>query len=538
MRTRPGGAGVAPGSTRGRWLTLLWALSPLAYGFSSGPCFGWAAWRLRSRPLAIEALAYALVTVLALVMAGPKSGASQAGGVLIILLAAVSCARAFVVRKRLLRESAARADADIPASVGSADADAGWSPVFPAQSLRREKGHGLASVVCDGGDYHRLSISMRQAALTAFAGAALVAVDLVLHVHGRGLGVGIGLLLVPLITVLFARWVDGPVLYYRRWGRQHELSLTQVTAVTAAKRAAGGRALLLSAPGLTKPLRLALQSRGYAMPTGARDHLRGWLSAPHVQWTPEARAVFEGEDLGPTSRGQARRRAVVLLVGLTLGGFGVVLPLMLRGPDFAIAGASGYSTFAGPHGKPLAIGRPWGEPCQPIRFNVDESVPAWVYAQVASVVQEARSDGIDVTLENRRFLWRPASLYYLDGQTPASTVRVAIFAQNGAPPRFADGQPEHINLGWDARLDRGGQHEDLTLVQGELWMQTLSQHPQAVRRAIRQLVAMTQGIIRTDRHDSAIAEGTGLDHFTAADVAAMKRMSGCSQTVGSLGRFP
>jgi hypothetical protein len=97
----------------------------------------------------------------------------------------------------------------------------------------------------------------------------------------------------------------------------------------------------------------------------------------------------------------------------------------------------------------------------------------------------------------------------------------------GASGRRFNGQPEHINLGWDTRLDPNGHNEDLTLAQADLWMQTLDGKPEQMRRSIRQLIAMTQGIIRTSRTDSAIADGSSFGHFTPADVAAMQRMSGC-----------
>jgi hypothetical protein len=511
---------------------LLWALAPLAFGLPAGPCFAWAAWRLRSRPLAIEASAYGAVTVLWIALANQQGAASDAGSALAVVLAVVACVRAFTVRERLLGDASSQAEGTAPGAVVSAEVDAGWAPVFPAQALREEGRSWASSVACDGRDRHELSMSMRQAAATGLTGAALITIDLVLHFYGRGLGAGIALLCVPLVAALFARWVDGPVLYYRSWGRLHQLPLSHVTAVAAGKSRAGRSPVLLSAPGLAKPLRISLQSRGYLMSTAARDHLRGWLSAPHVQWTAEAAALFDDDRTGRISvtRGRRRLLAWVLVVGLPLA-VAVSGWLVHRGnPDLAIPGAPGYSTFTGPHGKPLAAGRPWGEPCQPIRFTVEEHVPDWVYAQVAAVTDEARGDGIDVTLETRQFMWSPASLYYLNGQSPASTVRVAIFAHDESPPQLANGQPEHVNLGWDARLDPDGRHEDLTLAQGDLWMQVLDGHPQAVRRSMRQLVAMTQGIIRTSRQDSAIAEGTNIDHFTPADIAAMKRMSGCGQT--------
>lgn len=156
-----------------------------------------------------------------------------------------------------------------------------------------------------------------------------------------------------------------------------------------------------------------------------------------------------------------------------------------------------------------------------------KSLPNSVYGQVATVVREARHDGIDVTLESRRFTWSPDSLYYLHGQNLASAVQVGIYAGYQAPPALADGRPEHIDLGWDTRLDDDGSHEDLTLVQGVLLMRTLDGHSSEVRRAIRQLIALTQAVGATSRPDSAIADGSRADHFTRADLAAMKLMSGC-----------
>ena len=51
-----------------------------------------------------------------------------------------------------------------------------------------------------------------------------------------------------------------------------------------------------------------------------------------------------------------------------------------------IPGADGYRRFGGPHGKLIAVGRPWGHACQPVRFSVEEHVPDWVYTQIAAVV--------------------------------------------------------------------------------------------------------------------------------------------------------
>jgi hypothetical protein len=411
----------------------------------------------------------------------------------------------------------------------TAVADPGWTPQFPAHTLRAHGQSMTAAFACDGQDRHDLSLSIGQAAATGIAGATLIAVDLMLHTSGRALGAGIGLLLVPLFAWLFAQWVDGPVLYYRRWGWLRRLPLNNVTAVGAAKPRSGNLTLLLTAPGSKRPVRVRVQSRGYVMSTAARAHLYGWLRAPHVQWTAQAAALLDDcrERSSATRRGRSPVvRVLALALPLAAVGVGAWL-VYQRNQDLAIPGSPAYSTLTGPQGKPVPLGRPWGRPCQPVRFAVDEHVPDWVYSQIAQVVREARSDGIDVALENRQFFWNPSSLYYADGQSPASTVRVGIFAQDQTPPQLPNGQPEHVGFGWDTVVDPDGRHEDLAQVQGILWMQVLDADAPAVRRSIRQLIAVTQGILRTSRADSGIADGANIDRFTASDIAAMQRMSGC-----------
>jgi hypothetical protein len=160
----------------------------------------------------------------------------------------------------------------------------------------------------------------------------------------------------------------------------------------------------------------------------------------------------------------------------------------------------------------------------------NSNVPGWIYSQIATVVSQARERGIDVTLETRQFYWVPSSLYYRDGQSAATSVQVAIFADDGAAPTLSNGQPEHIDLGWDAKVDSDGHNEDLTNVQGTLWTQELAGQPESVRRSIRQLIAMTQGIAATSHQVSGISDATTTDRFTSDDLAAMRRMSGCATT--------
>jgi hypothetical protein len=213
---------------------------------------------------------------------------------------------------------------------------------------------------------------------------------------------------------------------------------------------------------------------------------------------------------------------VALLVGV--GGVRAFLAVT-HGRD--IAGAPGYSTFTGPKGMPFPVGRPWGRACQPIRFTVEEHVPDDVYAQVVSVVNEARADGLDVTIEDRSFLWHLDSLYYPPGMTSDDVQRVGIFVNNGSPTLLRNGQPGHVNFGWDATPDPDGRHEDMTDAQGTLQMAMLAGDAVGQRRSVRDIIGLTQGIAGSTLSDSELKSGATRDSFSLADLAAMKHMSGC-----------
>jgi hypothetical protein len=197
--------------------------------------------------------------------------------------------------------------------------------------------------------------------------------------------------------------------------------------------------------------------------------------------------------------------------------------------DRYTTGSGGYSTFTGPAGLPFPVGRPWGRACQPVRFTVEEHVPDEVYAQVVSVVNEARANGLDVTLEDRSFLWRPDSLYYPRGMTSADVQRVGIFVNTGPAALLADGAPAHVTFGWDATRDTDGRHEDLVGPQGTLQMETLAGDAVGQRHALRDIVALTQGISGSSLSDSGLGSGSTRDSFSPKDIAAMKKMSGCGE---------
>ena len=533
----PAGTAASEGSRLLRqFASWAWVVLELPFALPAAPAFALAAIRLRSRAVGYEAAGYLAATVTWVALAAQHGAANSAGVILALITTVVAVARAAMLRNRLFFPSPTQR-APLPPPLRPAAEPAPWTPTFPAQELPprdpNDPSTWVTPVACTGSDRHALSLTPRHAALMGVAGVVLIALDVHLHVYGRGLGAGIGLALAPALAALFARWVDGPVLYYRSWGRLHELRLDTVTAVTTGKRAAGAVSVLLAAHGLAKPLRVSLRNRGYVMPPAARDHLRGWMSAPQVQWAPAAVALFDAHTT--TSTGRARRRLRVLRLA-----FGVVLPIVAIGGRVAIAyetnvhraipGAAGYYRFAGPHAKLLAVGRPWGTACQPLRFELDTQAPDWVYTQAATVFDEARRDGLNVTLATRTLQWLPQSLYYPPGQSPLTARPVWIAWRTGTPPPRGDGAPQHISLDWNAAVDADGQHEDLTSAGGELWMLTLEQ-PQAVRRSIRQLIAMTQGILRTTHQDSGIALDTHNDRFSAADIKAMKLMSGCGDSV-------
>jgi hypothetical protein len=191
-----------------------------------------------------------------------------------------------------------------------------------------------------------------------------------------------------------------------------------------------------------------------------------------------------------------------------------------------------YEAPLGTHGLPLTAGQPWGRTCQPVRITVEEHVPGSVYAQIVAVVNQARHDGIDITMENRSFLWRPKSLYYPVGVSPADVVRVGVFASNATSLMMSNGQPQRLRLGWDTALQPGGQNENLVDAQGSLQLAALS-GPAAQRTAVRQIIALTQGIVATNSRRSGITTGTTRDAFSRADISAMKAMSGCGRAVQS-----
>jgi hypothetical protein len=139
-----------------------------------------------------------------------------------------------------------------------------------------------------------------------------------------------------------------------------------------------------------------------------------------------------------------------------------------------------------------------------------------------------------VTLEDRSFDWKPESLYYPPGATSASALRVGIFVNNGSPNLLSNGQPAHVILGYDASPDADGKHDDMVGPQGTLQMESLAGDVVGQRRAVREVVALTQGVAGSSRSDTGFGSASTQDSFSTADIAAMKKMSGCGAAPASI----
>ena len=84
-----------------RLLSIVWAILPLLLGIPAAFTFWWAAHRLHSRALGMEAVCYGGATILAFTLAGQRGGLGTVGGGLSLALVAIATTRAFVIRDAL-----------------------------------------------------------------------------------------------------------------------------------------------------------------------------------------------------------------------------------------------------------------------------------------------------------------------------------------------------------------------------------------------------------------------------------------------------
>ncbi len=192
------------------------------------------------------------------------------------------------------------------------------------------------------------------------------------------------------------------------------------------------------------------------------------------------------------------------------------------------AGTPGYVTFNGSGASPLAVGAPWGRACMPVVINPNDAVPDAVYAQVAQVVAEARTAGLNVALETRQHTFVPGDLHPA-GLTRDDVVFVPVFTDSVTGLRRPDGGPNRTNVGWDTAPAPDRRHDELLTLQMTMHLGTIGDDPVEQRRAVRKLIGWTQGISDSSVPGSALPLGDAQvpDAFTDGDVAAMKVMSGC-----------
>ena len=159
-------------------------------------------------------------------------------------------------------------------------------------------------------------------------------------------------------------------------------------------------------------------------------------------------------------------------------------------------------------------------------FEVQSGMPASMIAPIQSAILGARATGLDVTMTDQQNKWLP-NLLYPPGQNDSTVQFVPIFPMTGTPPTLSDGKPEHIDVQWDARLLPGGTHEALTSLDGVIYLQDSEGHPADIQRAIRYLIAYSQGVESSTAPGSALAFGNTRSGFSMKDIAAMQVMSGC-----------
>ena len=198
----------------------------------------------------------------------------------------------------------------------------------------------------------------------------------------------------------------------------------------------------------------------------------------------------------------------------------------------AITDTPGYTTFLSSSGEAPTVGRPWGRACEPVRFAFSPAAPQAIYSQAAAAVAAARAQGIDVTLETPALTWKHNSLYYRRGQSPATAAQVTIALAAGSPPGRHGAKSTPITIHWHSAADVDGHNIDLRQVSATVWEGVIAGRPERLRRAIRRLIAFTQGVGATTVPGSGIAPH-GADAFTTADVAAMLEMSGCTRIAPS-----
>jgi hypothetical protein len=177
---------------------------------------------------------------------------------------------------------------------------------------------------------------------------------------------------------------------------------------------------------------------------------------------------------------------------------------------------AGYPVLNGNQGYPVAVGRPWGAPCAPITMVAAPGTPEPLTARLGEVIAEAAAGGVPVLAVGAA----------PDGR-PVQTVQVA--ADRAAAPTLPDGRPQQVLWFFQTTLDASGRSETIRTMSTAVYLRSVGD-AEGQRRALRSLLARSFGLAGATRPGSGLAEelSATLDGFSAADLAALRTMAGCT----------
>jgi hypothetical protein len=178
---------------------------------------------------------------------------------------------------------------------------------------------------------------------------------------------------------------------------------------------------------------------------------------------------------------------------------------------------AGYPVLRGNQGWPIAVGRPWGTPCAPVRLVPGESLPAAWRARLREVVAEAADGGVPVV---------PTT----DVPDERPTNAVGLDAVRDQTPLLPDGRPQRLFWQITTDLAPDARSERILGLQTVVFPASVGDRAADQRRVLRTLLARSFGL------DGATRPGSGLtaelastvDRFSPADLAALRAMAGCS----------
>jgi hypothetical protein len=379
----------------------------------------------------------------------------------------------------------------------------------------------LAEPLCDGMDAHLLSVPIGVAAIVGWIGLLLFALAIRYHLGALALVTGIVLGLTPLSAVLFSKRVVASSLEYRTWGVKRRLPLERVDVVN---EVSGSRtAIELHPASGGESITLALVSRYHVVPRVARAHLLRWLNHSDVVITPRAMEMLSQGEPRSGSRRRMRGRAVIGVVSAAASVALLVAGPVVRHSAQLVPGAPDYLVATNNVGQAVELGLPWGTQCADIQVVPSNQMSIALYDQFRSVVPEANSDGLALRLDNRTLFFGPPSPPSELTSGIAEAAMVGIYSTASSGP-VVDDHPQLMTI----------QPYLSTTTIGNVYyfvMATFYRPTQAsglaLRTAVRQLLAFSEGLGTSTTRSSGLRDGTKMDSFTSSDVRALGITSGC-----------